>query len=107
MEWLPVEERLGKTPAGSHSLSEKEKEMTGAIPKYGKNFRLEHVARDFENDLASRIYVRKEFPRYYIRSNGNSEKWSVFYSHPGQHDLVKSGFHTLTEAMQWLLDTRG
>ena len=41
--------------------------MTGQIPQYGENFRLEHVAD--EADMANRLYVVKRDDDWWIRSD--------------------------------------
>lgn len=68
--------------------------MSGQIPAYGAHFRRVKVTRDYEADLSSTAYVSKRNPNWVIRSNGNSEKWWIFY-----WDMVVAGpFPTFTEA---------
>lgn len=78
--------------------------MTGRIPPYGKNFRLEHLPYAFGQDLASRRYVLKSDNRYSIRSTRNSEHWTIFVAGPADsHFPVGKAHDTLTAAMAALL----
>lgn len=78
--------------------------MTGQIPKYGENFRLEQLPYAMGQDLASRRYVLKADNNYFIRSNRSSEKWGMYIDR-GDNPPVKiaTSRNTLTEAMTRLL----
>ena len=51
--------------------------MTGQIPPYGANFR--RVSLAYSRDFANRLYALKQDPRWFIRSDKTSEKWTIFY----------------------------
>jgi hypothetical protein len=51
--------------------------MTGQIPPYGANFR--RVSLAYSRDLANRAYVLKRDPRWFIRSDKSSEKWTIYW----------------------------
>jgi hypothetical protein len=70
--------------------------MTGQIPKYGQWFRHERVAPDFEHGLAHCRYVLKADGNWWIRSNGNSGKWWVFW----RGDAISAAFDTMRDAMR-------
>lgn len=78
--------------------------MTGQIPKYGKNFSLQHLPYEFGKDLASRAYVLKRNKSYRIRSTRNSEHWTIYVAGPSDAWFPVGPEHdTLTEAMAYLL----
>lgn len=65
--------------------------MTGAIPPY-PGFRRESLPYS-GGLLASRRYVFKANPNYWIRSSNNSEHWFLFYN-----DAVFAELDTFTAA---------
>lgn len=75
--------------------------MTGAIPKYGRNFRLEQLP--YTPGRAARRYVLKADATWFIRSNHNSEKW---YLYLGNGNSLANPSDTLTEAMSRMLGIR-
>jgi len=74
--------------------------MTGKIPKYGKNFIRSSLP--YHESLASRMYVLRADPSWYIRSNRTSEKWFIFRARKPE-DLPVTSKSTLGEAMDTLL----
>jgi len=81
--------------------------MTGQIPKYGKNFRLEQIP-GYHETLAHRAYVLKHDASWFIRSDKTSERWQVFYSASSRMRNTAAPMGkpqpTLTRAMNLLLD---
>jgi len=79
--------------------------MTGQIPPYGKNFRLE--SEPWTSDLANRSYVLKRDPHWFIRSDKTSKTWRVYHWHlTYSRDLatpVGKPLPTLSAAMTRLL----
>jgi len=55
--------------------------MTGQIPPYGTNFRLESLS--YTPDRANRAYVLKRDPAWFIRSDKTSKVWQVYWKTPG------------------------
>jgi hypothetical protein len=51
--------------------------MTGQIPPYGVNFR--RASLPYSRELAGRAYVLKRDPRWFIRSDNTSEKWTIYW----------------------------
>ena len=72
--------------------------MTGAIPKYGEQFALEHLD-EYDPELASRRYVLKAGRSWHIRSDKTSKCWMIF--HDGR---LVTFTGSLTGAMKRLLD---
>lgn len=54
--------------------------MTGQIPKYGDNFRLEHTG--YDHDYSHSVYVLKSDEQWFIRSRKGSKSWRVYYTEP-------------------------
>jgi hypothetical protein len=77
--------------------------MTGQIPKYGKNFRLEHAP--YHPELASRVYALRRDPAWFIRSDKTSGIWQVYYG-TSRNTATAMGtpLPTLGLAMTRLLD---
>lgn len=68
--------------------------MTGAIPKYGDHFRLQHTR--YSTDRSGSIYVSKEDPNWYIQSDKTSKKWTIYH-----HSMVTGKvWPSLTVAME-------
>jgi len=82
--------------------------MSGRIPPYGKNFRLESTA--WHPSLANRVYVLKRDPAWFLRSDKPSGKWQVFWKVPGTGATfdtaapVGTPLGTMGEAMHRLLN---
>jgi len=77
--------------------------MSGRIPPYGKNFRLEN--RPYDPELANRAYVLKADDTWFIRSDKTSEHWQVFRKIPGAAQIPEGRTQpTLGAAMNLLLD---
>lgn len=75
--------------------------MTGAIPKYGKNFRRQSMPYERDQDVATRAYVLKANPAWYIRSTRDSEHWTLYIAGPeGAAFPMGKASDTLTEAMR-------
>lgn len=75
--------------------------MTGQIPSYGKNFRLEHVPYEASLGLASRRYVLKADSNIFIRSTSDSKSWQIFVAGPADAAFpIGDPRGTLTEAMK-------
>ena len=84
--------------------------MTGQIPKYGKNFRLEHI-HSWSTVMAPRKYVLKSDAAWYIRSDKSSKEWGIYRTWPGQEGegtlpCMVGIEGTLTRAMEILLFAR-
>lgn len=77
--------------------------MTGQIPKYGENFRLERV-NEYSATLSHSAYVLKRDPRWFIRSDKTSHKWNLYFG-SGNWNLATYMVTrpTLTAAMENLL----
>lgn len=79
----------------------------GAIPPYGKDFRLVSLPWS-PNGLASRAYVLKRDSRWLIRSDNTSKVWRIYHWHlDHDYDLATSlapPLPTLTAAMAKLLE---
>jgi len=74
--------------------------MSGRIPSYGLNFRLESLPYEPNADLASRRYVLKANDKISIRSTRNSEHWTIFVAGPGGAQFPHGNpFDTLGQAM--------
>jgi hypothetical protein len=82
--------------------------MSGRIPPYGKNFRLEQTR--YHPALASRVYALKRDPAWFIRSDKTSGEWQVYWRVPGTGATfdtaapVGTPLPTLGQAMTRLLD---
>lgn len=90
--------------------------MTGRIPPYGSDFRRESVHWDssngswevngvnFSSRMASRRYVLKEDVRFFIWSDGTSEKWAIFFNSSVHRKplMVRGPYPTLRAAMAFL-----
>jgi hypothetical protein len=74
--------------------------MTGQIPKYGEHFRRESTPYEPDRDVATRRYVLKTDPRFFIQSTRDSEHWTVYIAGPeGAAFPIAEPDDTLTEAM--------
>jgi hypothetical protein len=60
--------------------------MTGQIPKYGRDFRLESLP--WTPHLANRAYVLKRDPEWFIRSDKTSGTWRVYHTNLKLHDTL-------------------
>lgn len=72
--------------------------MTGAIPPYGKHFRLDSRL-PYHTELSSSRYVLKANPRFYIRSDKTSKVWWLFIILPDGADVAFAVRGSLTLAM--------
>jgi hypothetical protein len=75
--------------------------MTGQIPPYGANFRLEQ--RSCHPVLANRAFVLKADPDWFIRSDKTSKAWQVYWKVPG----TGASFETATAMLPEPLPTFG
>ena len=75
--------------------------MTGAIPKYGKNFRRERA--EYIRGLSHTRYVLKRSAAWSIRSDITSEKWVIYWCPAGDWLAISRPFDTFTEAMAALV----
>lgn len=75
--------------------------MTGQIPKYGKNFRLEQ-AKDYHATLSHCFYVLKEDSSWYIRSDKTSKHWQIFHN----NEPIGNALPSLGKAMPKLIQLR-
>lgn len=74
--------------------------MTGAIPSYGKHFRLEpHLPWD--GYFAGRRYVLKADDGYVIHGDKTSKRWHVFLLDLEVPRTRWTPFPSLTVAMDW------
>lgn len=83
-------------------------EVKGQIPKYGKDFRLEYLP--YSPGLASRAYVLKRDPAWFIRSDKASGVWRVYHGPRNCRDLATPAgtpLPTLGMAMSRLLEGIG
>jgi hypothetical protein len=70
--------------------------MTGAIPPYGRYFRLDsHLPYDMTRRFASRHYVLKADAKWDIISNPKSKRWYVRFN----ESVVSLPFDRLQDAM--------
>jgi hypothetical protein len=81
--------------------------MTGQIPKYGRDFRLESLP--WTPHLANRAYVLKRDPEWFIRSDKTSGTWRVYHWNPDHENRelaapVGTPLPTLGLAMARLLE---
>lgn len=78
--------------------------MTGQIPKYGEHFALKRAA-EWSPTLASSVYALKIDPRWLIRSDKTSKKWTIFfaYAEVGEAIPVSIVMPSLGRAMGSLL----
>jgi hypothetical protein len=80
------------------------------IPKYGANFRLERLpydswARENLTYNASRRYVLKRDPSWFIQASRDSKSWHIFVAGPAGAAYPAGRPHrTLRDAMAKLLD---
>lgn len=73
--------------------------MTGQIPPYGKNFKLDQG--EWDAFWSRSIYSSKKDSKWSIRSDHTSHQWFIMYRGKAVHDLP---FRTLGMAMESLVD---
>jgi len=77
--------------------------MTGQIPKYGANFRLDDAG--YHPELSRSVYVLKTDRTWFIRSDRTSKKWGIYHGAPfNDATPVNLTYRTLTLAMEALVN---
>jgi hypothetical protein len=78
--------------------------MTGQIPKYGQNFKLEHVD-GYHPTLSHSAYVLKRDSKWFIRSDKASKRWQIFHGEVRDTAAPVGKVHpSLTKAMKKMID---